>query len=150
MKTPYEFGSAIKYAMSFHDLPYRAGHFLFGNTGATYDGVRPMGYAGAGAVGAGLGGLVGAYNAEKGKKLRGLLRGGLIGAGTGLGARAAGGAVFSGLNDSVLNTQYPALAAALGGGLVGSAAGAGLSDGVENIVSEEPADETKPAKKKKK
>lgn len=134
-----------KAAFGFHEGPYRLGQFLFkhepwtetiGNITGNRIYNPGLGYTGAGAIGAGLGSLIGAYNAEKGKKLRGALRGGLIGAGTGLGARAAGGLTMSALDDSVLNSQYPALAAALGGGFIGSAAGAGIADGVEDDLDE--------------
>lgn len=132
-------------AAEFHEPTYNLGRLLFNNELVGPPQRLGLGYIGAGGLGLGLGGLLGAYNAEKGKKLRGALRGGLVGVGTGLGARAAGGAFFNGPFDNFINPQYPALAAALGGGFLGSAAGDVAADAV---LGKTP--ENQPVAKKKK
>lgn len=139
---------------SFHETAHDVGKFLFtgGPSSLTQGSLQDrlglgggsagfgLGYSGAGLLGGGLGSLIGAYQAEKGKKLRGALRGGLIGVGAGLGARGAGGAAFRGLNDTVLNNQYPAALAALAGGSLAGAGSAGLFDGVEEVANENNKD----------
>jgi len=117
---------------------------LLGNTGAVQGLFGPNNAAlnaGAfGAGGAGLGALIGALRAGKGDKLRGAMRGGLIGGGAGLGAYGAGALTHAGTYDRVLHHQVPTLAGAGLGAFVGSAAGAGIADGVAG-KKKKPADE---------
>lgn len=133
---------------AFHRTTHDLGKFLFTGGPSSSGHEQPgLGYSGAGLLGGSLGSLIGAYRAEKGKKLRGALRGGLIGVGAGLGARGAGGAAFRGLYDTVLNNQYPAALAALAGGGLAGAGSAGLFDGVEEVANENSKDKEEEGRK---
>ena len=127
----------------------QAGFGLFGNVGplqrlfSRHD--AGLHAAAFGTGGAGLGALIGAIQSEKGKKMRGAVRGGVIGGGAGLGAWGAGAMTHAHMHPRVLNHQWPTFAGAGLGALVGGAAGAGLHDGPDADNNNSDDDEEKAA-----
>jgi hypothetical protein len=103
----------------------------------------PLGYGVGMAGGAGIGALIGAIRAGKGKRWQGAGRGAGIGAAAGAGT-VLGGALTNGATyDHVLNHQ-PLV---LGGNVLGGLAGAGLAGAFDNKPAPTPT-KKKPAPKK--
>ena len=114
-------------------------------------GVVPVG--GAGAAGAGVGALIGALRAPKGKMLKYTLGGAGIGGLAGMGS-AAGYNLGSGLFDTGEKSLHPAapirLPLALGGGAVAAHLGNKLYNEVEHHIPEKEDKKDKKNKKNKK
>lgn len=114
-------------------------------------GVVPVG--GAGAAGAGVGALIGALRAPKGKMLKYTLGGAGIGGLAGMGS-AAGYNLGSGLFDTGEKSLHPAapirLPLALGGGAVAAHLGNKLYNEVEHHIPEKEDKKDKKDKKNKK